>query len=125
LQVGGSVTLTLQAENVTDLFNAPIKLGFDPKVVRLTSIQPGTLMSGDGKKINFTENTANDTGEATINISRTPGTGGVTGSGTLVTLTFQAVGRGTAAVTVNDASLRNTRLQPVTAGTPTTNIVVQ
>jgi len=119
------VTLTLQLENVTDLSSAPIRLKFNPAIVKLTSIQAGSLLSGDGQKIQFSENTANDTGEATVTLSRTPGSGGVSGSGTLLTLTFQAIGRGSTAVTVTDAALKNMQMQPITAGTPVTTIVVQ
>ena len=39
-----------------------------------------------------TENIRNDTGEATITLARLPGSPGVTGTGGLITLTFQAVG---------------------------------
>lgn len=124
-QLSSAVTVNLQLENVTDLFTAPLRLKFDPKVLRLTSIRPGSLMTGDGEKVNFGENTLNDTGEATITLNRIPGTGGVSGSGTLVTLTFQAVGKGSAVVSVVDAGLRNMQLSPITAPAPSLNVVVQ
>src|SRR5262249_13956291 len=69
-QLNGAVTLQLVLENVRDLSTAPIHLKFDSKVLRLTSIQPGALLTGDGQKINFSENTQNDTGEAVITLNR-------------------------------------------------------
>jgi hypothetical protein len=83
------------------------------------------LLSGDGQKINFTENTLNDIGEATVNIGRIPGSGGVSGSGVLLTLTFQPVARGASTVSVVDSSFRNLQMQPITVTEPTVNIVVQ
>jgi general secretion pathway protein D len=124
-QLSSAVTVQLVAENMKDLFSAPIRLKFDPKVLRLTSIQPGTLLSGDGSKVNFSQNTLNDTGEATVTLNRLPGTGGVSGSGSLLNLTFQAIGRGTGAVSVTDVTLQNGQLQPIPAAAPAVNIVVQ
>ena len=103
---------------MTELYTAPVKLKFDPKILRLTSIKPGSLISGDGQKINFTESTQNDTGDATITLNRLPGTGGVTGSGAILTLTFQAIGRGTSPVTVTDAGVKNLQMQPIPVSAP-------
>jgi general secretion pathway protein D len=124
-QLSGVVSVALQIENATDLFSAPMKLKFDPKILRLTSIKPGNLLSGDGQKINFSENTLNDSGDATITLNRLPGSGGISGSGALITLTFQAVGRGTSTVTVNDMGLMNSTMQPISAAAPVLNVVVQ
>jgi general secretion pathway protein D len=124
-QLSGVVTVALQVENANDLFTAPMKFKFDPKILRLTSIKQGNLLGGDGQKINFSENTLNNTGDATITLNRLPGSGGISGSGALVTLTFQAVGRGTSTVAVNDVSLMNSTMQPINAAAPVLNVVVQ
>ncbi len=123
--LSSAVTVSLIAENVQDLFTAPVKINFDPKVLRLTSIKPGSLLTGDGQKINFSENTLNDTGEASVTLNRMPGSSGVTGSGSLLVFTFQAVGKGTASVAVTDASLKDAKLQPLTLVPPSVSIVVQ
>lgn len=119
------VTISLQVENVMDLFSAPLKLKFDPKILRLNSVQPGGLMTGGGQRAVFSENVMNDTGDATITLSRSPGSGGVSGSGEILTLTFQAVGRGTSTVSVVDPSLRNMSLQPVIVAAPSVTVTVQ
>jgi general secretion pathway protein D len=114
-QVGSPINVQLMVENVADLFSAPVRIQFDPKVLRLTSIKPGTLMSGDGSKINFSENTLNDTGEATITLNRAPGSPSVSGSGVLLNFVFQAVGRG----------LKNPQLAPIAVQNPAVTITVQ
>jgi general secretion pathway protein D len=126
VQPNSTVNVTLNASNVTDLFMAPLKVQFDPKILRLTSVRPGNLMSeGDNQKINFSENTLNDTGEATITLNRIPGSSGVSGSGPLLDLTFEAVAPGTATVSIVDAGLQNLQLQPVKVNQPVMTIVVQ
>jgi general secretion pathway protein D len=124
-QMSAPITVAVQIEGVSDLFTAPMRVKFDPKVLRLNSIQPGVLMTSDGQKVNFSQNTMNDTGEAVITLNRLPGTGGVSGSGQLVVLTFQAVGKGATSVAIVDAGLRNMQLQPVAVTPPVLNVVVQ
>jgi general secretion pathway protein D len=123
--LSGVVTVAIQIENANDLFSAPMKLKFDPKILRLTSIKQGNLLGGDGKKTNFSENTLNDSGDATITLSRTQGDSGITGSGALVTLTFQAVGRGGSVIAITEAGLANSAGEPIFAGSPLVNIAVQ
>ena len=125
IQPSMPVTVQLVLENVRDLSAAPVKLTFDPKVLRLTSVQAGPLLSGDGQKINFSENTLNDTGESSITLNRLPGTGGVNGSGTILSLTFQGVGRGTSTVTVSEAGVKNSQMQPIPVSAPAMSITVQ
>ena len=124
-QLSSPVSVALVAENVQDLFTAPVKIKFDPKVLRLTSIKAGSLMTGDGQKVNFSENTMNDIGEATVTLNRMPGSSGVTGSGNLLNLSFQAVGKGTTTVVLTDASLKDAKMQPLVLPPPSVSIVVQ
>jgi general secretion pathway protein D len=125
VRLSGALNATLQAENVTDLFAAPMRIKFDPKLLRLVSVKPGTLMSGDGQNVNFSENTLNDVGEATITLNRLPGSTGVSGSGSLLVLSFQAVGQGATTVQVTDLNMRNSQLQPIAAPAPAINITVR
>lgn len=123
VRLSAAFTVTLQLDNVTDVFSAPTRLKFDPKLLRLVSVKPGALLSGDGQKINFSENTLNDAGEAAVTLNRLPGTTGVSGSGSLLVLTFQAVGQGTGRVQLTDLTLRNSQLQPLTASLPPEMII--
>ena len=106
---GGSFAVTLSVENASDAATAPVQLRFDPKLLRLNDAVSGNFLAGDGKQPVFTKNIQNDSGTATIQISRAPGAPGVSGSGSLVTLTFQAIGRGSTAVEVPNLALRNSR----------------
>lgn len=116
-QLSQAVTVSVLAQNVTDLFDAPLKFKFDPNILRLNEITRGDFLAGDGRQALFTRNILNDTGDATVMLSRMPGTGGVSGSGVLVTLTFQAVGRGSTAVSV-EVSLRNSQSEAILTASP-------
>ena len=124
-QPGATVTLELQVLNVADLFDAPLRFKFDPHVLRLNEITRGGLFRGDFREVIFTRNILNDTGDATVNLGRMEGMGGVSGSGTLVTLTFQVVGKGSTTVTAPQVSLRDSRGQTILSASPQVTVQVK
>jgi hypothetical protein len=105
-------------ENARDLASTPMQIRFDPKVLRLNDVVRGNLLASDGQQVAFSKNVLNDSGEATVSISRLPSTGGVSGSGSIITLVFQAVGRGDTVVTVPQLTLRDSQAQPILTATP-------
>lgn len=124
-QVNGTVTLSLMVENAADLASTPMLIRFDPKILQLTDVVRGNLLASDGQQVAFSKNVINDTGEATVNVSRFPATGGVSGSGSILTLVFQAVGKGQTVVTVPSLVLRNSKSQPILSATPAIAVTVK
>jgi len=123
--LGGMIVLTLNAEGVTDLFGSPMGVSFDPKILRLNDVVRGNLMASDGQTPLFSRNIRNDAGEASILLSRLPGTPGVNGSGGLVSLMFQVVGKGTTEVRLTELTLRNSQMQTLSAAPPVARVVVE
>ena len=124
-RMSSPVVLTLHVANTTDLFSAPVKIKYDPKLLRMTAATAGAFLSGDGQRANFTENTLNDTGEATVNLNRLPGAGGISGSGALVSFTFLAVGKGSANVQVVESNFKNSQMQPIAAPGPQVQVEIK
>jgi general secretion pathway protein D len=122
---GAAVTLNLTVENARDLFAAPLVIKFDPKFLQLSAVKPGGLLSPDGQPAIFTQNIRNDAGEASINVSRPPGAGGVSGSGTLLTVTFDVTAQGETSVSLSQVSLQNPQSQPIPTSPPTAQITVK
>jgi hypothetical protein len=67
----------------------------------------------------------NDSGEATLTMSRAAGSPGVSGAGALATLNFVAVGKGSATVTVTEMGLKNSQNQPATVTLGGVQVAVQ
>jgi hypothetical protein len=94
-------------------------------VLKLTDVVQGSLMSSDGQQVTFTKNILNDTGEADITLNRLPGTGGVTGSGMLLTLSFTTLARDTTSVSIPAFSPSNSQGQPISNSSPLLTVTVR
>ncbi|HNY40765.1 MAG TPA: cohesin domain-containing protein [Bryobacteraceae bacterium] len=107
------VSVNVNVETVEDLFSAPMKIAFDNKVLKLMDVKRGAFLAQDGQQVTFEKTIVDDPGGAVVSMQRVAGAGGVSGSGTLVTLVFSAVGRGSTSVTLAELTLRDGKLQPI------------
>jgi general secretion pathway protein D len=123
--VGGQISVDLVVTGGNDIASAPFEIQFDPKILRLNDVVQGDFLGRDGQQVNFTKNIQNDGGVAAIQLSRLPGAPGISGSGKLVTLSFQAVGPGAAMVSVPNLTLRNSQGQPGATATPSMTVNVK
>jgi len=123
--LGSAVVVTLQADNMTDLADVRVKITWDPKILRLERPAPGTLLTQDGNVTAPSLDVRNDTGEASVDISRVAASTGVTGSGPLMQFTFTAVGKGMTTVTVSEANLKTASQQAVNVTAPKLVVTVQ
>ncbi|HEV3197211.1 MAG TPA: cohesin domain-containing protein [Bryobacteraceae bacterium] len=110
--------VALSLEGGTDVAAAPLQIQFDPKILQLNGVARGDFFSSDGQMPVFTWNILNESGAATIQLNRLPGTPGVNGSGVLITLNFQAVGKGSTTVTIPNLSVRSSQGQVLATGSP-------
>ncbi len=122
---GARFTLNLLAENVTDLFGVPMRVTYDPKLLQLADVRRGALLASDGQEVIVSKNIENDRGEASINLSRFPGSAGISGSGVLVVLEFQATAAGKAVVNLSNIAARNVRLEPIPLEAAPAEVVVK
>ena len=132
--VGQSATVTLHAENVDSLYGYQVELSFDPAVLQVVDADPaktgvqvslGTFLQPDFVQQNNANNT---TGRINVVISQLAPTSPVTGSGDLLTITFQGKADGIATIAFADLKLAKsdgteiattTQTAQITVGTPT------
>lgn len=118
------VNLMLMVQNVSDLYNAPVRLRWDPKVLRLNEVKPGSLFTQGGGVSGPTVDIRNDAGEATVGITRTGSGPPLHGTGPILELNFVAVGKGTARVEVTEANLQNSKTEPIRVAPVSVPVVV-
>ncbi|MBI3664934.1 MAG: hypothetical protein HY236_01705 [Acidobacteria bacterium] len=122
---GARITLNLLLDNVTELFAAPLRITYDPKMLHLVDVRKGGLLTSDGQDIIFSKNVQEDSGEASINLARFPGSGGVSGSGVLLVVEFQAAGAGKTTVNISSIAARNAKLEAIPLDAPRAEVVVR
>jgi hypothetical protein len=117
--VNSVVAVSVVLEGGQDVASAPMAIRFDPKMLRLNDVTAGAFLASDGQTPGLAKDIHNDTGAATVALSRPPGLRGVSGpGGVLVNLSFQTLGRGSTTVTIPNISVRDSQGQPIAVGNP-------
>jgi len=123
---GGNFIVSVTIDNGQDVAFAPMVLEFDPKLVRLNDIALGGLLSSGGQKPVFRKNIQNERGAASVILNTLPDNPGVTAAtGTLVTLSFQAVAPGSGTVTIQSMTAKNSRGSVIFSGSPQLSVTVK
>ncbi len=123
--VGSTFTVQMKVANVRDLAAAPMRLKYDPAVLKLVDVQQGGFLGKDNTEVIFSTVPSREGGETMIQLQRLPGSGGVAGSGTLLTMKFEALAAGTSPIAVAEFTLRDSKLIQIHATAPQTSVVVK
>jgi LysM repeat protein len=128
--VGESATITLRAESVDSLYGYQVELSFDPAVLEVVDADPaktgvqvslGTFLKPDFVQQN---NANNATGQVTVVISQLAPTSPVSGSGDLLTVTFEGKADGQSTIGFADLKLAKSDGTEIVATTQTAQITV-
>lgn len=117
-QLGSAVTVTLNADNVADMMSAAAQLRYDPRILRINNIVAGDLVQQNSSPLEASKNILNDTGQADMSVTRSAGASGASGSGSLFTIVFQAVGRGNSTVGISSLSVNGSTGRAIQAPAP-------
>jgi general secretion pathway protein D len=123
-KVGSTFQMAVTLSGGTDVFSVPMQLQYDATKLSLVNVdladsQPAkgiNFLGQDGQAVALVHR--DDNGSVAISASRPPGTHGVSGSGTVCLLTFQAKAPGDASVAITRPMVRNSSQQsmPATGG---------
>jgi general secretion pathway protein D len=110
---GNTFAVNLVISGAQNVYSVPVQLNYDPKVLQLLNVSNGGFLSQDGQAVALVHREDDGMGQVTITASRPPGSGGVTGQGTVVTLTFQAKVTGQSPLTITRGGARDPALQSI------------
>ena len=104
--VGSTFQVAVMLGNGRDIFSVPLQMKFNPAVLQLVNVDAGDFLSRDGQ---LTAVTHRDDGAGLVAIAteRPPNATGVSGQGSLCTLTFKAVAAGDSELTLVKVGARN------------------
>ena len=120
-KVGSTFQMAVTLAGGTDIFSVPMQLQYDATKLSLVNVdladsQPTSgvnFLGQDGQAVALVHR--DDNGNVAISASRPPGTHGVSGSGTVCLLTFQAKAPGDATVVITRPMVRNSSQQALPA----------
>ena len=118
-KVGSSFNMIVNLSGGSDVFAVPMDVQYDASKLTLINVdtddpQNPNVLGKDGQAVALAHRD-DGKGNAAVAASRPPGTKGVTGSGALCVLTFQAKAPGDASVAIVRPVVRNSQQQPIPA----------
>ncbi len=115
--VGTTFAVNVAISGANNVYSVPVQLSYDPKSLQLINVSNGTFLTRDGQAVVIVHR-EDAPGLEQISATRPPGSGGVTGQGTVFTLTFLAKAPGQSKLAITRAGARDPAMQPlpVTSG---------
>jgi len=124
LAAGGTFQVPIVLSGGKDIASVPLQLHYDPAKLSLINVSGGDLLNRDGQAVALIHRD-DGPGNITIVASRPPGSVGISGTGEICVLTFQAKSAGDTSLTMTRAGAVNTSQQPLSASESHLNLLVK
>lgn len=111
---GATFTVNILISGAQNVYSVPLQLNYDPGKLQLVNVSNGGFLSQDGQAVALVHREDETTGTVQITATRPPNSGGVSGQGPVVTLTFVAKASGQAALTITRGGARDPAMQAIT-----------
>jgi len=122
---GNTFAVNLQISGAQNVYSVPVQINYDPNKLQLVNVSNGGFLSQDGQAVALVHREDDTTGTLQITATRPPGSGGVSGQGTVVTLTFQAKASGQTPLTITRGGARDPGLQAIAVNGAQASVTVQ
>jgi len=118
-------SININIAGAQNVYSVPLQLNYDPAKIQLVNISNGGFLSQDGQSVALVHREDEATGTVQITATRPPNSGGVSGQGSVVTLTFLAKAPGQAALTITRGGARDPSMQPITVNGAQAVVTIQ
>jgi general secretion pathway protein D len=122
---GNTFAVNLLISGAQNVYSVPVQLNYDPKMLSIVNVSNGGFLSQDGQAVALVHREDDTIGQSQIMATRPPGTGGVSGQGAVVTVTFQAKTSGQTPLTITRGGARDPGLQAITVNGAQAAVTVQ
>ncbi|MFY9743864.1 MAG: cohesin domain-containing protein [Candidatus Sulfotelmatobacter sp.] len=122
---GKTFAVNLQISGAKNVYSVPVQINYDPSKLQLVNVSNGNFLSQDGQAVALVHREDDGTGTLQITATRPPNSGGVSGSGTVVTLTFEAKASGQTPLTITRGGARDPGLQAIAVNGAQASVTVQ
>jgi general secretion pathway protein D len=122
---GGTFVVNLLISGAQNVYSVPVQMNYDPAKLQLVNVSNGGFLSQDGQAVALVHREDETTGTLQITATRPPGSGGVSGQGAVVTMTFQAKASGQTPLTITRGGARDPGQQAITVNGAQASVTVQ
>jgi general secretion pathway protein D len=122
---GNTFAVNLLISGAQNVHSVPVQLNYNPKMLQLVNVSNGGFLSQDGQAVALVHREDETIGQSQITATRPPGAGGVSGQGSVITLTFQAKADGQTPLTITRGGARDPGLQAITVNGAQAAVTVQ
>ena len=122
---GSTFAVNVLLRGAQNVYSVPLQVSYDPKVLQVVNVSNGGLLSQDGQPVALVHRDDDTTGALQITATRPPGATGISGQGTVVTLTFLAKGSGQSTLAISKGGARDPAMQAVAVAGAVATVTVQ
>jgi general secretion pathway protein D len=122
---GATFTANILLSGGQNVYSVPVQLNYDPNVLQMVNVSNGGFLSQDGQAVALVHRDDPSSGTVQITATRPPGSGGVSGQGAVVTLTFVAKGSGQTTLTITKGGARDPAMQAIPVNGAQANVTIQ
>jgi general secretion pathway protein D len=124
-KAGSTFAVNILLSGAQNVSSVPLQLSYDPKLLQVMDVSNGGFLSQDGQSVALVHRDPDPGGNLQITATRPPGANGVSGQGSVVTLTFMAKSSGQGTLVISRGGARDPAMQPIPVAGTTAAITVQ
>jgi general secretion pathway protein D len=122
---GSTFAVNVMLTAAQNAYSVPMQISYDPKLLQVVNVSNGGFLSQDGQAVALVHRDDDTTGTLQITATRPPGAGGISGQGTVVTLTFVAKAPGQSTLTIAKGGVRDPGMQAAPAAGAAVTVTIQ
>lgn len=108
---GGTFTVNVMMNGGNDIAAVPLQITYDPKSLSLVKIDNGDFLTKDQQPVALVHRDDTNTGTLVASAARPPGAAGVSGSGSIFSITFMAKQKGNTVLSITRPGARDSKQQ--------------
>jgi general secretion pathway protein D len=122
---GSTFAVNVVLAGAQNAYSVPLQISYDPKMLQVVNVSNGSFLSQDGQAVALVHRDDDSSGTLQITATRPPGAGGISGQGTVVTLTLVAKAAGQSTLTIARGGVRDPGMQSVPAAGTAMTVTIQ
>lgn len=122
---GATFTVNVLLNGAQNAYSVPLQVNYDPAMLQVVNVSNGSLLSQDGQAVAVVHRDDESTGTLQVTATRPPGVNGVSGQGTVVTLTFMARAAGQSMLAISKGGTRDPNMQPTLVAGASAAVTIQ